>query len=626
MSVISDNIRDAGQRLAALPAEQFANAIREAIAGHFQAFAVDPAMIRDKAGNQVAADLVIATALIDDGEVMADSVAVAAFLCSSLDAKTLREGYEWTAKVKALQKIASAEDSRSTVTLCVIAAGTSQLSLDGLAAEMQKLNGGVSDEHRPDMVAVLSRGTINYLVTFGPDQTTPGDWLPPAQGKRQFVAPTLLHMITTATTAFALNRLVGYIIGQLAFFAPTIGRPDVQAVIEGVPAHRAVATMYQYDLSGKLVEIEKPEDVVTLPFLIEGPNKELLAKMFFQPWQDGGVVILDGLLPLEGLLVFAPKQVPFVATKLPGDRQVSAVLPLTFDEFVTLAEQIGMRSNMTTRRQQQEWAIAHMANEGSSTPFVARLWMTPPNLRNTVLAGKEETEKFDAIFGSTLNDLVTLRRIGKETIDLWNAHAKKVDSGEIVRYDNAIHVDETIGEPLSHNLETIIRNAANTAKQFQELTKLFGLDVGCMFKDDKGFEDGLKALEASDPMLTDYLRETRKWLQPLTLTRNDLEHKPYTAPRLQYIRSAGDRFQIKEPTVLGLPMTHFVSATMSRLNRFIEELLIRAMQGVMLSPLTIVEVPIGKRDPLKPERFKLGVIGREQPWQIMFSDDEFDRV
>jgi len=272
----------------------------------------------------------------------------------------------------------------------------------------------------------------------------------------RFVSPSLLHMVTTATSAFSLNRLIGFLIGQLAFYAPSFKRPDMQAAIVGVPPNKTVVTLYQYDLGGRLVELNKIEPVATPPFLIESLDKELLAKMFYQPWQDGGLVILEGLLPLEALLIFAPTPVSNLTIKLKNDRQISSVLPMSFDDFKNFAERIGQRSNFTVRAQHQEFTIAHVSDEGTSTPFVARLWLTPLHLRNLVLSQPTDVDSFNTTYHSVLNDLTALRRIGRETLELWNTHAGRVAQGEIVRYQNGIHVDQTVDEPLSHNVETII--------------------------------------------------------------------------------------------------------------------------------------------------------------------------
>jgi len=552
-------------------------------------------------------------------------VAVAtAYACPVLDETSLAAGYEWIAQVKALQKTPSDDPSRSTVALGVVVAATSVHSLDSIAQTMRRLNSGTAANLRPDMVVVLARGTINYLVTLGPDQTMPGDWLPPARGERDFVPPALLHMATTATSAFSLNRLVGFVIAQLAFCAPGVERPDMQAAIVGVPSNRTVIALYQFNLAAELVEVRNTAPVAVPPFLIESPTKELLAKMHYQPWQDGGVVILDGLLPLEGLLVFASMAVPTMTLKLKNDRQISSVLPMSLDDYKTFAQQIAKSSNLTVRPQHQEFTIAHLMDEGTSTPFIARLWLTPLHLRDLVLHEPADIEVFDTTYASILNDLTTLRRIGRETLDLWNGHAQRIRNGEIIRYQNGIHVDQTIDEPLVHSVETIVRSAADAAKLFQKLTLVFGTAIGFMFQEDAKFEAGVKALEATDPMLADYLREVRKWLQSLTLARNKLEHDAIVPLRIQYLRQAGDRFDVKEPEVLGLPLTRFIPVILNRLNRFIEEVMVRSMQGAIVKPMTIAEIAVGSRDPVKPERFAAGLLGQVQPWQIIYSDDAFD--
>lgn len=196
------------------------------------------------------------------------------------------------------------------------------------------------------------------------------------------------------------------------------------------------------------------------------------------------------------------------------------MLPMSPDDFKTFAEQIAKRSNLTARHPPQEFTIAHLTDDGTSTPFVPRLWITPIYFRDLALSQKADA----AAYQSVLNDLITLRRIGRETLDLWNDHVKRVASGEIVRYQNGIHIDRPIDEPLSHNLETIIKNGAGAAKQLQNLTSIFGLKIGFMFEKDPGFEACVAALESTDPLLAGYTRETRKWRQPLTLLRNNLEH------------------------------------------------------------------------------------------------------
>jgi hypothetical protein len=142
------------------------------------------------------------------------------------------------------------------------------MALPHLADLLKALNRGILTERRPDMVTVLSRGVVSYAVRFAGDSSI-ADWLPPQQGPRTYVAPVLVHLITTATTAFALNRTIGYLIGQLAFFAPDVPRPDFNAIIEHVPPIRNVIVTYQPNLAGAYVEINEPAPIMMPPHWVE---------------------------------------------------------------------------------------------------------------------------------------------------------------------------------------------------------------------------------------------------------------------------------------------------------------------------------------------------------------------
>jgi len=515
---------------------------------------------------------------------------------------------------------------KSTITLGLLVAAKSPLTLDELAKEARDFNRGISDNLHVDMIVVLSRGTISYAVQFAGDQSV-GDWLPPAQNEHpEYILPILLHLIITSTAAFALNRMIAYVVGHLAFFAPSMQAPNMHEVSQGVPAQRDIVCTYQYNLAGSLIEFENTAQVLEPPFIIEDPKASLLSRLFFTPWQDGGVIIAEGLLPLEGLLIFAPKKVPLVSIKRAEDSTISTVLTQTAGEFSVMIEQISKRSNLSVRRETTHFTIGKMMDEGTSTPFVARLCMTPLTLRDAVFFDQEKKGRFDTFYGSIIADLISLRRIGRETVNLWKTHEQKVTSGEIARYDKAIRVDEFIQEPLTHNIETIIKNIASTTKQFQNLTALFGINIGFMYQNIAAYDAGLQALEANDPMLATYLCESRKWLEPLTLMRGELEHKPYIAPQIQYVRAAENRIRVQEPHVLGLPLTAFVEVMLNRLNRYVEEVLTWCIQRTIMSPLVIAEIPLGFRDPDKTERFKLAFVGMAQPWIIFYSDEDFDQV
>lgn len=626
MSATSDAIRDTGRHLATLPNDQFVSAFGNALASIFPALSVGSATIYDLDGAETAPfECIVSTSPIENGRAPSEAVACVACVYDTLNTENLRDGYDRIGQAKALRKPV-ATGVGSTTSMGLIVAARSAFPLPEMAQEMQAQNRTIADNRRSDMVVVLSRGVASYAARFTGDRGLQ-EWMPPQDGMRTFVPPMMLYLTTTATIAFSLNRLVGYLAGHLVFFAAEKPRPDIAEVLSDVPGIRNIITTYQPNLAGEFIEVAEIEPIIMPPLVVTGPADQVLCRLYYQPWQDGGVLLNEGQLPLEALIPFIGKEIEIIFRPTP-DRQITCVLPLSHREFIGIGEQIQQRSNMKVQQQQQQLVLAKLLDEGTETPFISRLWITPIAMRDNALGGdKAKVAEFDSIYQSVLNDLTSLRRMGKETIELWKAHQARVDSGEIVRVKQGlIETDETIDEPLNHNLETLIKNAASTIKQFQFLVQIFGTNIGPLYQRTKNFESGLKVLAATDTALADYLREVRNWTEPIIKLRDDLEHDPYVAPRVNYTIMQDRKIRVIEPIVFGVPITHFIPTMLSRTNKFIEEVLMWAVQRAIGLPLVIVEIPVRERDPQKPERFKLGLAESDRSWQIVYSDDDFDQI
>ncbi len=101
----------------------------------------------------------------------------------------------------------------------------------------------------------------------------------------------------------------------------------------------------------------------------------------FLPWQDGGVVILKGSFPLEGFLIFAGRDV------LQGrsifnrpDARISPVLPITQQNFNEMVARL-QNTNMIVRQEPLNLVSQKLSDEGSSSPFWARLFLGILRLR-----------------------------------------------------------------------------------------------------------------------------------------------------------------------------------------------------------------------------------------------------
>jgi len=624
---ISDALRVAGREIASVQAHDIAARLNAALGSILTGFYVGPGTMIDKDGAKSApfGSLISLEPPQADGTVRADAVACAIYACETLDLASLTDGYARFAEVRRLQKTPSTIDARSTVTLALIVAANSVLSLDDLAAEMRKLNKTVADGERPDMVAVMTRGTINYGVSFPGDESI-SDFLPPAPGG-SVALPVNLQQVVTDTTTHALNRVCGFLIGQMAFYAPEAARPDMRAATDGCLNDRRIVWAYRYESSGRVSDAAKVQASAAPAYRIEDPQGTLLSRLTFQPWQDGGIVVSEGPLPLEGLLPLSGQGLPTMTFRMKSDHQISCVLSLNDRGFVELMTRLGKKmGGVTIRQEPPQYTIAHFLNEGTSSPFAARLCMTPLTMRNLALTNTADVARFDELYQFVMNHLVDIRKTAVAMLEMWCTYAARVEAGELVRYDNAIHVDEPIDQLLNKQIASFVMDAARVSKEFQKLTRVLGVEIRFLFQQDAAFNKGITALASADPALADYLRESRKWLEPLRLFRDEIEHENYVAPRIGHDRAQDGRITAREPRLLGLPLTQVVPYLENRLNRFVEELLMWSIANSLPAPMIVTEIPLAARDPNKVERFKVVLAGSAPEWQLTHSAAAFNDV
>ena len=313
----------------------------------------------------------------------------------------------------------------------------------------------------------------------------------------------------------------------------------------------------------------------------------------------------------------------------PDDLQISYVLPITPADFGDMLTRFQQRSNMRVKQPQSQWIVQKLADEGSASPFMARLFMGLMRLRDAVYSDPVARESFDKAFDFVPTSLFTARTTAKEISELWLGHARKVATGEVVRRQGlAIHIDENIDKELRKQVEHFLNNAARAIKQgMQGLTAQLGVDIGFMFNKQSTFERGIAALKASDPLLADYLEKSRQlWSERLIKSRNDLEHNNWSLPRVTYDTSGANIVAV-EPHVAGQPVTEFVQAMLDRVCCFVEDVTTHCIQQKMAAPITLTEIPLAERRPEAPERFRLTLaVGGQPRWNISYQSSSFENV
>jgi hypothetical protein len=642
---ISENVRKAGQYLSSpqTSAELFHalnNALREFIGWPFK---VESGLAGDSEGNKTDefGTLIYAgseTATSDGRvELKADGLACVIDVYESMGLQDFRLAYERIARAKKLKKSPPSHVPgvpTTTVTLGIIFSRDTILPLESLAQELDRLNRQHPDDRAwVDMVVVLSKGVINYAVQF-PGGKVLGDYLPPAADTSpDRVPPLYVVLVVKPTGDFTFNKMSAFLVAHLAIFSPGANLPNFVYLLEGAPKDVLTICGYQYDLSSRLVPVPREfyndRLLPQRPYLIQDGKGKTLSSLLFVPWQDGGVIILRGKLPLEGLLVFLGKEVMSRAAKInqPPDTQISYVLPITYAHFRQLVARIRNQSNMTVIIDPTEFVVQKFAEEGSRSPFMARIFMGVLRLRDVIFPDSKSRDPFDKAYEFVMMTLLNARASALEIKTMVEKHVSAVNAGQAARIQGPnIQVDEPIDKELRKEFENFVNLAGRVLKHgMQKVTDTLQVNIGFLFKKQHAFEKGLSALRAADNSLADYLSDTRKWSERLIEQRNAIEHDGWMLPKFIYARTAAGGVRATQPQASGQPATEFVEYMLDRLSCFVEEVAGHCLQVKMPVGISITELPLGQRVPEMPERFRLALTnGGTAIWRIAYSVGKFE--
>lgn len=641
---IAQEVLDTGRQIAVVSAEALSGALRAGIGQYVGwPYQVTSASLVDADG--AVSDSFAAVVYVAEekslapapAQVPADSASVVVDATDSLTIDHFRAAYARIARAKRLKKspVPKLDTPVTTVTLGVVYAQRSDLPLEAFADELERLNARTPSREWPDMIVVATMGAIQYAAQF-PGESLSGDYLPPAEGAlNNYIPAVYVVMVLKPTGTFTFNKMMSFLVAHLGLFSPGAKLSNFTEFLDGVPKTAVVVSGYQYDLKGNLnpVPSNQYQDriVPAPPLQITDRRGQHLATIQLIPWQDGGTILVKGKLPLLGLLPFFGRQDILktgVVTR-PDDLQISYVLPITKADFGDMLNRFQQRSNMLVKQPQSQWIVQKLADEGSASPFMARLFMGLLRLRDALYPDPVAREGFDTAFDFVPTSLFTARTTAKEISELWLGHARKVATGEVVRRQGmSIHIDENIDKELRKQVEHFLNNAARAIKQgMQGLTAQLGVDIGFMFNKQSTFERGIAALKASDPLLADYLEKSRQlWSERLIKSRNDLEHNNWSLPRVAYDPS-GVNIAAVEPLIAGQPVTEFVQAMLDRVCCFVEEVTAHCIQKRMAAPITITEIPLAERRPEAPERFRPTLaIGGQLRWNISYQSSSFEKV
>lgn len=279
--------------------------------------------------------------------------------------------------------------------------------------------------------------------------------------------------------------------------------------------------------------------------------------------------------------------------------------------------------------------VTKVSDEGSSSPFVARIFFGLLNFRDDLYLltlsdhdRPKARDHFDRRFKPMREAAQAARDAAAEIQRFVSRHQDAIRSGEAVRFrPNQYDILKTIDIPLSQAVDKLIDQGVVAIKTGLQtiLRDPLGLDIGFLFQKDPKFQAGAAQLEAAgEAQLATYLRQVREsWLSPFLQLRVDHEHHGWSLGAVQYQRASESTVAVTMPLVLGLPVQEFARLTANRLLLLIENTMVYAMQRRCRYPIFVVEIPREGRDPLNPQRFRLAPRGLDPSpaWTITYKDD-----
>jgi len=424
MNPVAKAAEDAGRKVAGANGPNLADEINAAI-GQFLdwPYKIAPGRAVDRDGGTAGpfASIVYVAPQsgdIDLNAIPADTVGAIIDAREIADLDMLRASYASVAQAKRLKKAPAPRTDgvpSTTVTLGVIFALRSAVPLEELAEELQRMNAGTPAREWPDMVVVANTGTINYAGQF-PGEGELGLFLPPAEGAlANFTPPMYVAMIMKAAGIHAFGQMTALLVAHLAIFSPGAKVPNFSHILEAVPKTAVMVTGYQYNLRGEIQPVPRQfyndRYLPSLPMRIEDRKGELLSTIEFLPWQDGGVLLLKGKLPLDGLMVFLGREALKKAgvVRRPSDLQISYVLPITAANFGEMLARFQRQSNMVVRRTEPNWIVQKFADEGSASPFMARLYLGILRIRGIIYPDPAKRDTFDKPYEFVMSSLGNAR-------------------------------------------------------------------------------------------------------------------------------------------------------------------------------------------------------------------------
>lgn len=278
--------------------------------------------------------------------------------------------------------------------------------------------------------------------------------------------------------------------------------------------------------------------------------------------------------------------------------------------------------------------IRKLADEGTATPFIARLSLGALQLRDfalseMVLPAEMDAKRleFDTAWKPVVDALSGARDAARELNEVIRQHVARVQSGEVVTYQPSVFtVNEAVDSRIAASFSQVLDRGYTALKGMQAVTAFFGLDIGFLFQKDVAFEKGLAVLRArGKDDLAAYLERVRaSWSGEFLGVRSKFTHEGEVLPSFVYSPEPGPRVRAEQPSIREVPVSEFTGRSINQMCLLAENLLAHAVSGVLPVPLALVEISPADRDPGCCVRFRQVLVdgGSGCVWKVSYDETE----
>ncbi len=415
---------------------------------------------------------------------------------------------------------------------------------------------------------MLDVGTLNYVIQ-SPGEEFTADLMP--REENFVIAPFYVSLVLRKDGEFSLNRFFVTLLSHLQFFPHRPSVPPFEIALTGTSQEVVGICAYQYDRKKNLIPATRSEIELPAAIQIKSNDGQTLAKLHWFPWPSGGAIMREGTAPLDMFLVlvgFAKDEHIFRF----GNREYSSVLPVTRAEFLRWPQKLNAKmKNMTAEL--VVFKEEKISDEGTSTPFIARLLLGIPEVGQRVLP-KEAFGSFKAVY--PIKELLTLRNLHRE-----------------------LEKTQVIPQELA---SAFLQTVAHLTEKILGIARTLGLNAAFLLYRDPAYQKGLK--NQSDQVLAQYLQQHRAtWVMTVA----------------EYVAgSATKRVEISRNIARSdLESIYNGAATLY------EELMIYAFQSNAQAGLKIRQLERSERGSKCPYRFNTDLT---KSWSLTFSGAPFDEL